>query len=98
MTDVCALCADIWKAGPACDRCKFVACYVCYYNELNGLCPVCDREQLNAGEDCVDCHQNKRVGLGLTCPTCDEFVCYECFGGWKHGCPDNDEDDEDADA
>ena len=60
-------------------KCCVPVCRPCTVNDLRGLCPVCDREELNRLCHCHCCHADVRVGLfGYDCESCDEPVCLEC--------------------
>ena len=89
--DPCAVCLvdkasaqrpDLWRTSQ-CETCRLTVCYMCKMS-LHQHCPVCDREDLNAGEVCVDCEVTKHVSEMFMCGECGEWTCYKCFEGFNH--------------
>ena len=70
-----------------CDRCKSCVCLQCSWNELRGLCAVCDREELNEESFCEFCRTNYRIGKSMCfeCENCCEEIelCLYCYEHWK---------------
>ena len=94
----CACClGDQHDVRARCDKCNTLTCSPCSWNELRGLCPVCDREQINAPHHCNVCGENVRIGQYMVydCESCgEEFeACEGCFGNWRahgaHNCNDD---------
>ena len=60
---------------------------------MRGLCPVCDREELNREEQCGICGNNVRVGKFMMyhCEECGESfeACLECFEAGRSHNEDN---------
>lgn len=58
-------------------RCCVPVCLPCTVNELRGICPLCDRDELNRLRHCHCCHTD--VGrFGYDCESCDGLVCLDC--------------------
>ena len=63
--DQCSVClntTNYYDCYARCTRCHLLTCIPCDWNELRGLCPHCDREELNEEEHCIYCKQNVRIG------------------------------------
>jgi hypothetical protein len=90
----CACClGDQHGVDARCDKCSTMTCLPCSVNELRGLCPVCDREQINGQHHCQVCSGNVRVGQYMVydCGACgEEFeACSDCFESFRSHGPHN---------
>ena len=84
----CIICfTDKYEVKARCRRCKVLTCGPCDCNELRGLCPVCDRKELNRPRFCKVCnkHVHLRDYMVYDCGVCEEEFesCVECFENWK---------------
>lgn len=81
----CAICFEANSTvSCTCQRCKTLLCFNCNRNECCGLCPLCDREDLNIPLECIHCHGQFHVRDAFPCAACAEYTCYECYENWKH--------------
>ena len=88
----CIVCyGKLYGVEPRCGSCNIMTCLPCSSNDLRGLCPVCDREELNVKHECQYCGEHVLVGkyMRYDCDQCDTYdeSCLECFEQWRaHSC------------
>ena len=93
--DKCIICDSSVRVERICIFCSTLVCYCCIINELRGLCPLCEREELNKLHYCQYCHNEVRVGLymdGYECNSCGnaDYSCLECVENSRACCNDSD--------
>ena len=70
-----------------CKICKDInICLPCHWNDLKGLCPICDREQLNTEQICCECYDDFHYKDIIIHNDCDSIICFNCFGNGTHNC------------
>ena len=70
------------KIDTTCGKCKISICLVCY-SRLYGMCPVCDREELNQKKECGYCGDEVLPVYYMVCECdicgTDLEGCEDCF-------------------
>ena len=90
--NTCIICyGELYNVEPRCGTCGIMTCRPCSTNDLGGLCPVCDRTQLNVKHECQYCGERVLIGkyMQYDCEQCGTYdeSCLECFENWKsHYC------------
>ena len=77
------VCLESKNEGMRCTGCKSELCGACCEN-MRGLCPICDREDINAKYLCSCCGLLRQMkNSGLPCLQCNRpVVCSECYRGF----------------
>jgi hypothetical protein len=61
-----------------CDTCKNKTCFECKF-KLSGLCPLCDRDELNNLYECDRCNMFDKYMAMYVCDICDKIFCKYCI-------------------
>ena len=76
----CLVCLEHHKSGNKCGTCGGTVCNGCH-QDMRGLCPICDRADINARYLCSCCGSLRRLrNSGMPCVQCSRpVVCAECY-------------------
>ena len=92
--EVCCCClGETGTIEARCEGCSMFTCDNCHYPELGCMCPVCDRDELQATRECMHCMRVVRVGqyaTGELCifPNCWSRMINETYGPNTESCWD----------
>ena len=76
----CIICYDGYDKEVLinCEKCNNKVCFECKF-KLEGLCPLCDRDELNELHECERCNMYDKLMAMYVCDICNELYCRFCI-------------------